>query len=199
MKNMLMMIVAIVRQSMRSADSIRDAEIAVDARLLAMSKAQDLLIKENWKSATLASVIRCATEQHDDTAKRIILQGPAIDVVPPLILPLTLILNELCTNATKYGALSSDRGHVSLSWEVEGDGNSLAIGWVEVGGPPVAPPQKSSFGTRLIEDVIPRQLGGSGRLSFPPSGIEFKLVVPLGSEGSLSVGATRSQRPGHSP
>ena len=177
MKNMLTMVTAIVRQSLRSADSLAVAEAAIGARLVAMAKAHDVLLKADWQAADLATVIRAAVEQHCNPAGRIAAQGEALQIVSAAILPLSLLFNELCTNATKYGALSKDDGAVTISWTT--DANNLVLCWVEKGGPPVVPPHLKSFGVRLIESGIPRQIGGTGLLSFPPPGAVFELTVPL--------------------
>ncbi len=177
MKNMLTMVTAIVRQSLRSADSLAVAEAAIGARLVAMAKAHDVLLKADWQAADLATVIRAAVEQHCNPAGRIAAQGEALQIVSAAILPLSLLFNELCTNATKYGALSKDDGAVTISWTT--DATNLVLCWVEKGGPPVVPPHLKSFGVRLIESGIPRQIGGTGLLSFPPPGAVFELTVPL--------------------
>jgi two-component sensor histidine kinase len=177
MKNMLTMVTAIVRQSLRGAPSVAAAEAAIGARLIAMAKAHDLLLKADWKSASLLSVMQGAVAQHDTVLSRILIQGDAVDVASAAILPLSLLLNELCTNATKYGALSQESGTVTLSWSQEG--GDLVFRWVESGGPPVATPGAKSFGTRLIESGIPRQFGGTGLLRFPSTGVVFELTVPL--------------------
>ena len=179
MKNMLTMVTAIVRQSMRSAANLEQAEVAITRRLVAMGRAHDLLLKADWKAAALGEVIRNAMDQHNADARRIRLEGPDIEVASSVILPLTLIVNELCTNATKHGALSQEDGEVSLTWARDERAGTLAFYWRESGGPPVSPPKARSFGSRLIENALPKQLGGSGRLEFEPSGINFELTVPL--------------------
>jgi two-component sensor histidine kinase len=179
MKNMLTMVTAIVRQSMRSAANLADAERAISARLIAMGKAHDLLLKADLKSASLSSTVHGAIDQHDTAAGRIVITGEEVQIAPASILPLTLILNELCTNAIKYGALSIASGKVALTWMIDAGAGTLIMRWIESGGPPVAPPAAKGFGTGLIENAIPRQLGGTGHLDFPPSGVAFELNVPL--------------------
>ena len=177
MKNMLAMVTAIVRQSMRTAPSLADAEAAISVRLLAMARAHDLLLKADWKSAGLGDVVQGAIEQHDTAAGRIVASGENLQIISSSILPLTLVLNELCTNAIKYGALSKDSGRVEVGWTA--DDTAVILRWVETGGPPVAAPARKSFGTRLIEEALPRQLGGTGELAFLPSGVTFTLTIPL--------------------
>jgi len=179
MKNMLTMVTAIVRQSLRSAKDLAEAEAAIAARLVAMAKAHDVLLKANWQAADLAMVVQGAVEQHNSMAGRIAVEGEAQEIASAAILPLSLLFNELCTNATKYGALSKDSGAVAVSWAEDAARKSLILRWAESGGPPVMPPRLKSFGTRLIENGIPRQLGGAGILTFPPSGALFELTVPL--------------------
>jgi two-component sensor histidine kinase len=179
MKNMLAMVTAIVRQSVRSSASLAEAETAISARLIAMSKAHELLLTANLKSAALSAVIHSAIDQHNTAAGRIDIAGEELDVIPASILPLTLALNELCTNAVKYGALSNDIGRVALAWAPDAQGEHLVVTWTERGGPPVAPPGPRSFGTRLIADALPRQLGGRAVLDFAPSGLVFELAIPL--------------------
>ncbi len=110
MKNMLTMVTAIVRQSMRASASLTEAEAAISLRLLAMARAHDLLLKADWKAAGLREVVQGAIAQHDTAAGRILLAGDDIQINSAAILPLTLTLNELCTNAIKYGALSNETG-----------------------------------------------------------------------------------------
>jgi two-component sensor histidine kinase len=179
MKNVLAMVTAIVRQSIRSAAGLEQAETAITRRLLAMAKAHDLLLKADWKAADLGEIVAGAIEQHDGAAGRIAAQGPAILVASTVILPLTMILNELCTNATKYGALSNDAGRVSLTWRQEDALGTLVLVWRENDGPPVSAPKARSFGSRLIESALPQQLGGSGKLDFSASGVTFTLTLPL--------------------
>ncbi len=177
MKNMLTMVTAIVRQSMRASINLAEAEAAISVRLLAMSKAHDLLLKADWKSADLLAVVHGATEQHDTTEGRFVIAGSTMQINSAAILPLTLALNELCTNAVKYGALSRAGGRVTIGWVV--DTRCLTLRWVESGGPVVAAPARNSFGTRLIEQALPRQLGGTGHMIFAPAGVEFELAIPL--------------------
>lgn len=179
MKNMLAMVAAIVRQSIRSATSLAVAESAISTRLIAMARAHDLLLKADLKSAGLTDIVQGAIAQHNDAARTITFAGEEMQVMPSAILPLTLIINELCTNATKHGALSQAGGAVRLSWEQDVARGTFLLTWVEEGGPPVRMPDVRHLGSRLLEDVIPRQMGGFGRLSFPMGGAEFALTLPL--------------------
>jgi len=179
MKNMLAMVAAIVRQTMRSATDMREAQAAIETRLIAMGRAHDLLLQANLQSARLIAIVRGAIEQHDTAFGRISILGADMEIQPASILPLTLALNELCTNATKYGALSIPDGEVALSWALDDARSSLIFRWVESRGPLVVPPKSKSLGSKLVEEVLPRQLGGRAQLSFCPSGFEYELTVPM--------------------
>jgi two-component sensor histidine kinase len=188
MKNMLTMVTAIVRQSLRSADSLAAAERAVSTRLMAMAKAHDLLLRIDWKTVALKRVIADTLEQHSGTAGRIVVEGDDMEIGSAAVMPLTLLLNELCTNATKYGSLSNEAGHVRLSWDFDCAGQWMTFRWIENGGPLVASPSRSSFGTRLLQEALPRQLGGEGRLSFPPGGVEYELKIPAANLRAIVPG-----------
>jgi two-component sensor histidine kinase len=93
-----------------------------------------------------------------------------------------MVLQELVTNAVKYGALSHPHGRVSVSWERrlhQGVAGWLAIAWRETGGPPPETPSKSSYGTNLIRGLIPRELGGAVDLAFPPEGVRCDIEIPI--------------------
>jgi two-component sensor histidine kinase len=186
MKNMMAMVTAIVRQSLRASADLVTAEAAIGTRLIAMAKAHDILLKANWQAADLATVVHSAIAQHESIVGRIVIEGEDVEIGAAAILPLSLLFNELCTNATKYGALSKAGGVVSISWVKEPQSKSLAMRWVESGGPVVVAPGVKSFGTRLIESGIPRQFGGEGHLRFPASGAVFELTVPMAGIGPVA-------------
>jgi two-component sensor histidine kinase len=179
MRNMLTMVTAIVRQSLRSASSLASAESAITARLMAMAKAHELLLNADLKTASLKDIVQGATEQHNIAAGRFQFQGDEFEVLAASILPLMLMLNELCTNAAKYGALSTEGGVVSLKWNLDDGEKFLTFKWIESGGPAVRVPGPKSFGTRLIEEALPRQMGGQGLLTFPETGVEFECSIPV--------------------
>jgi two-component sensor histidine kinase len=86
------------------------------------------------------------------------------------------------TNAAKYGALSTPRGRVLVSWDRQPKENAaecLIIVWQERGGPPIAAPIRSGFGTTLIRDLIPQELGATVDLVLAPDGVCCKFTIPL--------------------
>lgn len=195
MKNMLTMVTAIVRQSIRASVGLPEAEVAISLRLLAMAKAHDLLLKADWKASALLDVIHGAIDQHNTSAGRILIHGDDIQINSAAILPLTLTLNELCTNAIKYGSLSKDAGRVNIRCSTHG--SHFTLHWVESGGSVIEAPTRKGFGTRLIEDALPRQLGGTGHLAFAPNGVEFELVIPLDQLRPVPMQPIQKETPTH--
>jgi len=179
-KNVLATVMAIASQSLRNADSVDHGREAIESRLLALGRVHDLLLKTNWTSATLSSIVQTAIEPFDKGARFSIIL-PVIDVSPAAVLPLAMILNELCTNAAKYGALSNANGCVAISAAVDASKERFGFKWVETGGPSVQMPTRQSFGTRLIEQGFVGELRGEAHLSFEPSGVVCKLDIPLAS------------------
>ena len=197
MTNMLTLVTAIVRQSLKTASGLPEAGRAIDARLMAMARAHDVLLKAELNTAGLTGVILRAIEQHSSAMGRIKLRGDDLVIVSSAIVPITLMLNELCTNATKYGALSQAGGTVLLTWAKEGD--TITLRWIEAGGPAVVASGPMSFGSKLIQDALPRQLGGQGKLSFPTAGVAFELVVPAKDLEAPAAAASKSPPAGNQP
>ena len=181
-KNTLAMVQAIAAQTLRNAVSLEAAGESLSARLLALSQAHDVLMQGSWASASLAGIVAGAVTLHGDgEPDRFRVQGPDLTLAPRPAMTLALMLHELGTNAAKYGALSTARGHVAIGWAVaEAEGGSrLRFRWEEIGGPPVAPPTRAGFGTRLIERSLANSFGGTVRLEFPAPGVVPTLDAAL--------------------
>jgi PAS domain S-box-containing protein len=183
-KNTLATVQSIAAQTLRSARDLSTFAGNFEPRLLALSKAHDLLTRHSWTGVSLHELIRQElTPYSGDAVDRVHLEGPDIMLVPRIGLALSLVLHELTTNAAKYGALSVGQGLVTVRWGIEEShsdpGEALRIDWNESGGPAVAPPVKRSFGTRLIERSVTVELQGEVRLDFNPAGLRCTLRLPL--------------------
>jgi two-component sensor histidine kinase len=178
MKNLLATVMAISSQSLRNADSIEHGREAIEHRLHALGRVQDFLLKVKWESASLSSIVQTAVEPFDK-GSRFSIKVPDIEISPSAILPLAMILNELCTNAVKYGALSNASGCVEISAIVDASKERFVFRWAEIGGPPVRIPARQNFGTLLIEQDFVGELRGEAHLSFEPTGVVCKLDIPL--------------------
>jgi len=181
LKNILTMVQAIVSQTFRNSTNFDEARSALSARIIALGKAQDLLFSATRERASLTTIVESAVKlYHDGLEKRFQVRGPNIDVGPKAALSLTLMMHELTTNATKYGALAAPGGTVSVEWDVtHGDDPRLSLIWRESGGPPVTPPTRRGFGTHLIERALAGECGATIELDYKPMGLECRLKAPL--------------------
>ena len=181
-KNTLATVMAITSQSLKNATSMEQGREAIAHRLIALGRAHDLLLQTSWTSASLSAVVRAAIDPfYTPGAKRFIVQGAEIDVGPAAVLSLALALNELCTNAVKFGALSNAEGHVEITSVLDEKAQRFKLIWAEKGGPAVKEPPKHGFGTQLIERSLARLLHGDARLRFEPSGVICEFDFPLAS------------------
>ena len=181
-KNTLAMVQSMAMQTLRNSHDTEQAAGQIEARLIAMSKAHDLLTRENWEGASLRQVVEKAVVPYCDQGHdRFECEGPDIWLSPKQALAIAMGLHELCTNAVKYGALSTDAGHVSISWTVTGLNGTrqMRIRWTEIGGPAVTPPSRRGFGSRLVERGLKQDLGGEVRIEFAPAGVNCFIDAPL--------------------
>jgi two-component sensor histidine kinase len=185
-KNTLATVSAIASQSLRNVPSAEHAQRAIEGRLLALGRAHDLLLQARWSSADLERIVRSATEAFDNPeVPRFTIGGPPVRVTSGAVIALAMTLNELCTNTTKFGALSLPAGRVEIGWELDVDSQRLRLKWIEKNGPVVRAPDKRSFGTRLIE-TLGKQLKGEVQLMYEPSGFVYLFNVPLASLRSVA-------------
>jgi two-component sensor histidine kinase/ActR/RegA family two-component response regulator len=178
-KNTLATVSAIASQSLRTATSIAHGQQAIEGRLIALGRAHDLLMQVSWANASLAHTVRDATEPYDSQrAGRFLISGPDIAITSGAVIALAMTLNELCTNTTKFGALSVYSGRIEITWTIDADTQRLRLTWMEKGGPTVQVPTRRSFGTRMMES-LGQQLTGQVQLAYPPTGFIYVLDVPL--------------------
>jgi two-component sensor histidine kinase len=179
-KNTLATVGAIASQSLRTAKSIEHAQQAIEGRLFALGRAHDLLMQVSWANASLAHTVRGATEPYDGKAGagRFTIDGPDIAITSGAVIALAMTLNELCTNTTKFGALSVAPGRVEIAWVLDHSTQRVRLTWTEIGGPAVSAPSRRSFGTRMME-TLGQQLGGEVKLAYEPDGFVYWLDVPI--------------------
>lgn len=180
-KNTLATVRAIVTRTLRGATSLADAQASLNARIMALAEAQQLLTTRKGDGADIADVVVNAIRTLHDDCERININGPALTLSPSAALALSLALHELATNATRYGALSGDTGHVDIRWTLERDEGQpgLRFAWEEKGGPTVTPPTRRGFGSTLIEEAVAAETNGTTRLDYLPAGVIFTLDAPL--------------------
>jgi two-component sensor histidine kinase len=157
------------------ADTVGDFKQALNGRIQALANAHTLFVKSRWIGAdlrTLAVQELSPYCQGDQGRARI--DGPDLMLEPGTAQMVGVCLHELATNAAKYGALSRSHGRVRIAWSQTSDGR-LVLSWTEIGGPPVAPPMRQGFGTRVMKQMVGGQLKGEMRFDWRLEGLVCEL------------------------
>jgi len=188
-KNTLASVRSIAAQTLRNAPSFEAFKGAFEGRLKALALAHGVLTQSGWSEAELGELIRQTVLPYlTIRADSVSLSGPATYLPPRQVVTMMLIMHELAVNAAKYGALSQENGRVSIEWSIDHQGAErvLRLRWTESGGPPVRPPERTGFGTTLIERSIAHELDGRATLRYRPEGLVCELQFPLsGSTADL--------------
>jgi PAS domain S-box-containing protein len=172
-------VVAVVQSIMRltRADSIDEYIGALDGRIGALSNAHRLLAGSRWEGADLGRLVEEEFAPYRaEGNERVLTRGPVVLLPPATAQTIALALHELATNAAKYGALSTERGRVALTWRTEQ--GKLELVWTESGGPQISSPTRRGYGSRAIIAGIERQLGGLVNFDWQASGLRCTLSVP---------------------
>lgn len=180
-KNTLATVQSLAAQSFRDANQSL-ALSQFESRLIALSRAHDVLTQENWQDVDIQDLIgRTITLICVEPERRFEIDGPAARLRPKVALSLSMAFHELCTNAAKYGALANGTGRVKIAWDVVGTDaeRRLRLRWEENGGPRVEMPRRKGFGSRLLERALCHELGAQVELSFAPSGVVCEIETPL--------------------
>jgi two-component sensor histidine kinase len=190
-KNMLALIQAVARRTVASGPE--DFLERLDRRISSMAANQDLLVQGDWKAIPISSLLRAQLAPlGDSVGKRVLQDGPAVELTAAAAQSIGMALHELATNAMKYGALSREAGRVSVRWDIEvdsGHGPVFTLEWVESGGPVVTQPRQRGFGSTVITQMVKAGLGCEPHLDFAPTGLIWRIACP--AELVLEGGAKR--------
>ncbi|HEY2707899.1 MAG TPA: HWE histidine kinase domain-containing protein [Caulobacteraceae bacterium] len=180
-KNNLAMIAAAATQTFRNASDLDDAQETLMARIEALARASDLLTGDAKSGPALRGVVAEAIQPHCGDAARCLVTGPDVDLPVRAAHAFSLAFHELATNAVKHGAWSSETGRVEVAWTAERapGGQHVRLSWRERGGPPVTPPKRRGFGSRLVERLLAGDLHGKVEYHFERPGFECLVDVPL--------------------
>jgi len=182
-KNTLSTVQSIVRQSLRAGSNPEAIRESIDSRLFALARSHDLLSQEKWESAGMLDVVNTSVQPFvaGDRPDRFVVTDQNIRVPPDAVLALGNALNELARNALKFGALSHEEGRILVDWKVitTPDCDRLNLRWREVGAPPITPPSRKGFGSKMILDALRFQLQATVTLDYPPEGAVCKIDIPL--------------------
>jgi PAS domain S-box-containing protein len=191
-KNVLATVRAIITQAPKSDGSLADFVAGLDGRMKSLARTHELLSSERWRNVSLADIARRELEPY--TAGNTDIGGPSVTLHPDAAQAVAMVLHELATNAAKHGAFSKRGGRVWLRWWwlQNGSQGRLAVEWQEVDGPPVDAPSRPSYGTAIIRELIPFELGGTVKLTFASEGIRCRMEIPgtwVDRDSSLTEGA----------
>jgi len=167
---------------------------ALDARIRSMAATHELLSSGGWHGISLAELVWRELAPYA-TRDNIEIKGPDIILKSEAGQAMAMVLHELITNAAKYGALSTEKGRVTIRWDRRPKGQSrshLVFEWQEIGGPPVEASGEPSYGTTTIRELIPYEFGGTVDLVLAADGVRCQLELPvdwLGNDGEPALGA----------
>ncbi len=172
-KNLFAVVHALAHRSLRGDHTLDEAREAFVGRMQALMRADQRLTNSAWKGTRLSEIARSELEPF---AGRFKLDGAEIELNPQAAQNFALALHELATNASKYGALSTAEGRITIEWAVHanGEGGALKFHWQERGGPLVSIPKKEGFGAALLKATL-----GEGRIEFASEGLSYEVDVPL--------------------
>jgi PAS domain S-box-containing protein len=181
-RNNLVTVQSLAHHTKLTTNSPDEFELVFNARLMALSRAHDVLMRETWASAALVDLLAGTLAPYEiEGFPRVTLAGPEVRLSPTAAVTLNLAFHELATNAAKFGALSRPEGRVAVTWSIDaarGD-KAVELNWRESGGPEVSAPHRRGFGLRLIERGAPRELGGSAVIDFATNGLACAFQLPL--------------------
>jgi PAS domain S-box-containing protein len=180
-KNVLARVAVVAMQTREGSLTMDEYIKAVEGRIQSMAAAHSLLSQTRWTGVGLNDLVRDQLAPYAMAANAKV-SGPNIMLSAAATQAVAMVLHELVTNAAKYGALSTSNGSVSVNWDKSADergATKVTIVWREHGGPQVAAPARTSFGSSLIRDLIPHELGGTVDLAFEPDGVSCRIVIPL--------------------
>lgn len=176
-KNGFTLVQAIARQTFSRSDPERYNSFA--ERLAALAGTYDLILSREGSASPIRDILSAALRAHvASQAERIHLEGPDVVLPADTALPLSLVIHELATNATKYGSLGSEDGTVTIEWKHQ-DGRVQLL-WTEAGGPPVSTPTKKGFGSVLIERAFPSKAQARSRVDYRTEGLIFEVIFSIG-------------------
>lgn len=177
-KNTLANVTSMIALTRRNAPDLDSFAQSLMERVRALAASHSLLDGGQWGPTDLKALVEAQLGGHDKTGGRIEIDGPSVLISPNDALTVGLALHELVTNATRYGALSTEEGRIVVRWIIDG-GEQILVDWRETGGPAVTPPEKRGFGLNLVERALAQELGQPISVDFDPAGLHCRFAIRL--------------------
>lgn len=187
-RNMLQVVIGLANQTMSRSTDLQQFEKAFMGRMQSLARAYELLSRGGWREVSVADLLNSQLASFAAEGNRYTVQGEKVMLTANAALALGLVLYELATNATKYGALSVPDGHVDISWRLERKGDKdpvLVFSWRERDGPAVSEPARRGFGTELLQRQLRYELSGNATMDFHQDGLRVMLEIPV--RGSVAA------------
>jgi two-component sensor histidine kinase len=177
-KNVLATVSAIIDQTRSANSRYSDFVVGLDRRIRSLANTHDLLSRAQWHGVALTEIVQREFAPYGRGNSE--LRGPSVTLKAEAAQAVAMVLHELTTNAAKHGAFSKRNGGVLLNWWWRQDEGRprLVIDWKEIGGPPVEEPTRSGYGTSVVRELIPFELGGTVELDYPEDGLRCRLEIP---------------------
>ena len=193
-KNILAIVQSVAAQTVRSSGTLENFAEAFAGRLKALAIAHDVLTETRWIGIGLSELLAAVLAPFRSADEsRVSISGPAILLPARAVVPLSMVLHELATNAVKYGALSTRRGHLDIIWQLAGGvDRSVELVWQERDGPAVNASASAGFGTKLINRVSSHDLDGKTEINFDSAGVRCTIAFPLGDIANRRPTASNS-------
>jgi PAS domain S-box-containing protein len=176
-KNVLASVATVAQRTREGSARMEEFLLTFDGRIQSMANAHALLSRNQWLGVSLRELVRdeLAPCVREDNAT---IEGPDVLLSAEATQSIAIVLHELVTNASKYGALSTENGRISVRWDWLGVRERLLLEWIEAQGPPVVAPIEAGYGTRAIRNLVPYELGGSVELCFDEMGLRCRIELP---------------------
>jgi two-component sensor histidine kinase len=184
-KNTLSVVQALAGQTLRGGQGSPEVFASFSERIAALGRTYDVLLAGDWTAALLHEIVATTVSPYQSASKtRFEIDGPAVEVPGSAAMAFSMAIHELCTNAVKYGALSHEKGRVTIDWTVreEAAASHLSLVWAEHDGPPVTEPTRRGFGSRMIENAFAGAMEPRVRLEFAPMGVICRIDIRLVEE-----------------
>jgi two-component sensor histidine kinase len=179
-KNVLATVSVVASRTQETSHSMADFVTALDGRIRSMATTHELLSYRRWHGIPLAELVQRELAPYA-TGSNTQIEGPDVMLTAKVGQAIAMVFHELATNAAKFGALSATGGRVCVRWSHKRNGHAhslLSIHWEERGGPNVVPQTRSGYGTSVIRDLVPYELGGTVDLVHAPEGVRCRLEIP---------------------
>jgi len=174
--NQFSQVLTIHRQTARTSRSLAELSEKFENRLSATATAHNLISAGPMKGVAIDVLLRTLLEPYGGA---LTVEGPSLWLPSEVAFPFSLAVNELATNAAKYGALMCDGGSLSVRWEADDDAGGFALEWTETCDRPVSEPAERGFGWQLIELMVIQRMGGTIDQAFESDGLRLRLNLPL--------------------